>query len=73
MLMEAHDDPEFQALLNEMDMVNPDGMPLVWSLRKLGHPEASRVYGPDTTVILLQAAQDAGIPVGFYGGSQKND
>ena len=71
MLMEAHDDPSFHALLNEMDIVNPDGMPLVWSLKALGEADAARVYGPDATVYLLQVAQDADIPVAFYGGSEK--
>jgi len=71
MLMEAHDDPEFHALLNRMDIVNPDGMPLVWSLRALGERDATRVYGPDATVFLLQVAQDNDIPVAFYGGTSE--
>jgi N-acetylglucosaminyldiphosphoundecaprenol N-acetyl-beta-D-mannosaminyltransferase len=71
MLMEAYDDPKFRATLNEMDIVNPDGMPLVWSLRALGERDATRVYGPDATEFLLQAAQDSDIPVAFYGGSEQ--
>jgi N-acetylglucosaminyldiphosphoundecaprenol N-acetyl-beta-D-mannosaminyltransferase len=51
-------------------MVNPDGVPLVWALRALGEKRAQRVYGPDTTVVMLAAAEEAGVPVGFYGGSQ---
>ncbi len=70
MVMEAHDKPEYLAKLNSLDMVNPDGMPVVWALRMLGHKSATRVYGPDTTVCLLKAAQESGIPVGFYGGSE---
>lgn len=69
-IMEALDDPSFRAYLNQADMINPDGMPLVWALRALGERGASRVYGPDATVAMLKAAEDAGIPVGFYGGSQ---
>jgi N-acetylglucosaminyldiphosphoundecaprenol N-acetyl-beta-D-mannosaminyltransferase len=68
-LMEAFDDPAFRDQLNAADMVNPDGMPLVWSLRALGEPGATRVYGPDATETLLQAAQAFCIPVAFYGGS----
>jgi N-acetylglucosaminyldiphosphoundecaprenol N-acetyl-beta-D-mannosaminyltransferase len=30
---------------------------------------ATRVYGPDLTPHLLNAAEEEGIPVGFYGGS----
>jgi N-acetylglucosaminyldiphosphoundecaprenol N-acetyl-beta-D-mannosaminyltransferase len=69
-VMEAHDKPEYRAGLNSLDMVNPDGMPVVWALRLLGHKTASRVYGPDATVRLLEAAQQRQIPIGFYGGSE---
>ncbi len=69
-LMEAFDDPSLRDQLNAADIVNPDGMPLVWSLRALGVSSATRVYGPDATEMLLQAAQDSGIPVAFYGGSR---
>ena len=69
-IMEAADHPAFLRRLNDADMVNPDGMPLVWALRLLGQSGAQRVYGPDATVALLAAAEAAGVPVGFYGGSQ---
>jgi N-acetylglucosaminyldiphosphoundecaprenol N-acetyl-beta-D-mannosaminyltransferase len=70
-IMEAFDDPSFRRRLNKADMVNPDGMPLVWALRALGEGDAERVYGPDATVAVLAAAEKAGLSVGFYGGSQK--
>lgn len=69
-LMEAYDDRQFRAELNQMDLVNPDGMPLVWALRALGEANASRVYGPDATGEMLRAAEKIGISVGFYGGSE---
>ncbi len=68
MVMEAHDHPEYQALVNAADLVTPDGMPLVWMLRRLGIPGQSRVYGPDLTLHVCRAAAREGIPVGFYGG-----
>ncbi len=70
MIMEAHDNPAFLRLLNCANIVNPDGMPLVWALRALGESGAQRVYGPDAVATLLTAAENAGVPVGFYGGSQ---
>jgi N-acetylglucosaminyldiphosphoundecaprenol N-acetyl-beta-D-mannosaminyltransferase len=70
-LMEAFDDAAFRAKLNAADMVNPDGMPLVWALRAMGERAATRVYGPDATQVILDAAQDSGIRVGFYGGSEE--
>lgn len=69
-VMEAFDDPDFSQRLNDADMVNADGMPLVWALRLLGEHAAQRVYGPDATRALLAAAEESGIPVGFYGGSE---
>ena len=69
-VMEAYDRPAFRAELNACDIGTPDGMPIVWLLRAQGHHDASRVYGPDTTLALLGAAEKAGIPVGFYGGSE---
>lgn len=70
MLMEAHDMSKFRADLNTVDMVNPDGMPLVWALKAMGYRNARRVYGPDATEALLRAAYASGIPIGFYGGSE---
>lgn len=70
MVMEAVDDPVFLDRLNSADIVNPDGMPLVWALRALGESGAQRVYGPDATVAMLAAAEKDGVSVGFYGGTQ---
>jgi N-acetylglucosaminyldiphosphoundecaprenol N-acetyl-beta-D-mannosaminyltransferase len=66
-LMEAHDDLSFRAVMNGADLVTPDGMPLVWGLRRLGVKDATRVYGPDLTPVVLGRAEAEGIPVGFYG------
>jgi N-acetylglucosaminyldiphosphoundecaprenol N-acetyl-beta-D-mannosaminyltransferase len=68
-IMEAHDSAEFQAMINAADLVTPDGMPLVWDLRLQGHPQQGRVYGPDLTLQLIEAAAGAGIPVGFHGST----
>jgi N-acetylglucosaminyldiphosphoundecaprenol N-acetyl-beta-D-mannosaminyltransferase len=68
-IMEAFDNVQLRQSLNSADLVNPDGVPLVWALRLLGHPSATRVYGPDCTKAILQAAADNGLPVGFFGGS----
>jgi len=68
MVMEAWDDPFFQRVVNAADLVTPDGVPLVWSLRTLGIPDASRVYGPDLTLAVCAEAARRGVPVGFLGG-----
>jgi len=67
-VMEAWDDPGFRQVLNAADLVTPDGMPLVWMLRRLGYPDQQRVYGPDLTLYVCEAAAREGVPVGFYGG-----
>jgi N-acetylglucosaminyldiphosphoundecaprenol N-acetyl-beta-D-mannosaminyltransferase len=69
-IIQAHDKPWFRASMNEADLANPDGMPVVWALRAFGAPGASRVYGPDATLALLDAAANSGIPIGFYGGNE---
>lgn len=68
-IMEAHDSPAFAQVMNNADLVTPDGVPLVWALRLLGHKKATRVYGPDLTPIILEKAAAAGLCVGFYGGA----
>jgi len=68
MVMEAHDDPGFKALVNAADLVTPDGMPLVWMLRRLGYPQQERVYGPELMLRVCERAARQGVPVGFYGG-----
>jgi N-acetylglucosaminyldiphosphoundecaprenol N-acetyl-beta-D-mannosaminyltransferase len=70
MVMEAVGDPAFLPRLNSAGTVLPDGLPLVWALRALGENSAHRVCGSDFTAIMLEAAEKAGISVGFYGGSQ---
>jgi len=66
-IMEAYDDPTYRAVLNSADLVTPDGMPLVWMLRKKGFRGQERVYGPELTLRVCSHAAARGIPVGFYG------
>ena len=68
MLMEAHDSKEFAAIVNQADMVTPDGMPLVWMMRLKGQRDQQRVYGPTLMLHVLDMASRENIPVGFYGG-----
>ena len=69
MVMEAYDERAYREIVNSCDMVTPDGMPLVWLQRARGIRTASRVYGPNLTLHLLEAAHRQKIPIGFYGGS----
>jgi N-acetylglucosaminyldiphosphoundecaprenol N-acetyl-beta-D-mannosaminyltransferase len=71
MIMEAHDSRTFKDLVNAADLITPDGMPLVWILRRFGYPQQERVYGPDLTLRVVDRAASRGISVGFYGGSSE--
>lgn len=66
-LVEANRSPSLRAILNE-DVVEPDGVPLVWLARRRG-TAAERVCGPD----FLPALVSRGIPLGrshfFLGGA----
>ncbi len=69
MVMETYDCPDFRQIVNSADMVVPDGMPLVWMLRKMGYPDQERVNGPDLMISILQTASEQGVAVGFLGST----
>lgn len=60
-------DPDLMAIENDADMVTTDGMPLVWHLKRKGHRDCSRVYGPTLMLHVLERAAQKGFPVYFYG------
>ncbi|HEY0346409.1 MAG TPA: WecB/TagA/CpsF family glycosyltransferase [Solirubrobacteraceae bacterium] len=67
LVMVAREDPEtHQALLNTLTV--PDGQPLVWALRALGHPHASRIYGPELMARYCERAAASGVRMFLYGG-----
>ena len=72
MTMTAYDRLEFAHIVNNAALVTPDGMPLVWALNALGATKSSRVYGPDLTLNVCQAAAIAGMKVAFYGGTPQS-
>ena len=72
MIMESYDSPEFQEVVNTADLVVPDGMPLVWILRRKGIDGQQRVSGYGQTLRSLEAAELAGTPVGFLGSNASN-
>ncbi len=71
MAMEAHDKPDFREVVNQADIVTPDGMPLVWMLRRLGHPSQKRVNGPELMIRLCEAAARDNIAVGLLGAKEE--
>jgi len=58
--------------LNSLEMVTPDGQPVRWLMNALyGARLKQRVYGPQLTVRVLEAAGKANLPVYLYGSSEK--
>ena len=69
-VMTAYFDAAYQQILDQAALVTPDGMPLVWGLRRLGVAQQSRVYGPDLMLAWCERAAQAGIPIYLYGGTE---
>jgi N-acetylglucosaminyldiphosphoundecaprenol N-acetyl-beta-D-mannosaminyltransferase len=69
MLIEAHKDPSFAAIVNNAEMVTPDGEPLTWALKFLYGIKQDRVAGMDLLPDLLSTSEKRQIPVAFYGGT----
>jgi N-acetylglucosaminyldiphosphoundecaprenol N-acetyl-beta-D-mannosaminyltransferase len=70
--METFDSMAFRQAINGSDLVTPDGKPLVWALKSMGVRGASRVYGPDLMLHVVEQAACEGVPVGFYGGTPES-
>lgn len=69
--VEAGDRADMRRVMDAADLVTPDGMPLVWGLKRLGVKNATRVYGPDLMLHVCKAAAEQGIPIGLYGGTDE--
>jgi N-acetylglucosaminyldiphosphoundecaprenol N-acetyl-beta-D-mannosaminyltransferase len=68
LVMSARDDPTTMRAVLDSTLAVPDGQPLVWALRSLGHARATRVYGPDLMARWCAHAATTGTPTYLYGG-----
>lgn len=68
LVMSARDDPSTMQAVLGATLAVPDGQPLVWALRLLGHRRATRVYGPDLMAHFCAHAATRGTPMYLYGG-----
>ena len=64
-IMECRRSEEVRRTFNQAGMVTPDGMPLVWVARAMGHHDVGRVYGPDLMLAVLRRERHRHF---FYGG-----
>lgn len=67
-IMESRQDATLRMIHNRAGLVTPDGMPLVWMSRLLGHPRTRRVYGPDLMRALTAMSAARGYRQFYYGG-----
>src|SRR4051794_20537090 len=68
LVMVAREDAATRAAICRDDvLVVPDGQPLAWALRALGH-HASRVYGPDLMAKYCERSAQTGTRMYLYGG-----
>ncbi len=69
MCMEVYDSTKFATVVNNADLVIPDGKPLSWAQKLLGHENAKQVRGQDIMNALCALSAEKGLKLGFYGGS----
>jgi N-acetylglucosaminyldiphosphoundecaprenol N-acetyl-beta-D-mannosaminyltransferase len=67
-VMACQEDAELRAAVLDADFTVPDGQPLVWALRLLGHPLPDRVYGPTLMDAACARAARTGRRFYLYGG-----
>jgi N-acetylglucosaminyldiphosphoundecaprenol N-acetyl-beta-D-mannosaminyltransferase len=66
-LVKASRDIELRRIVNACDLVNADGMPVVWASRLLGKPLKERVAGIDLFEALMRRAGERGWRVFLLG------
>lgn len=64
------EEPSFAQVLKGADMVTPDGAPVAWMMRKLGHEAQERINGPDLMWRYMLRAAERGESIYLYGGMQ---
>jgi N-acetylglucosaminyldiphosphoundecaprenol N-acetyl-beta-D-mannosaminyltransferase len=67
LVMVSQEDAETRDAVLGCSLAVPDGQPLVWAMRSLGH-EASRVYGPDLMARYCERSAKTGTRMYLYGG-----
>ncbi|MDO8210022.1 WecB/TagA/CpsF family glycosyltransferase [Conexibacter sp. CPCC 206217] len=71
-VMESHDDEALRSAVAGAAFTVPDGQPLAWALRALGHEIDSRVYGPELMARAMERATRTGQRHYLYGGRDQS-
>ncbi len=64
-----HEAEDYGVGLRSFDFICPDGMPIVWLMRRKGAP-ANRLYGPDVMECMWKLGRPAGVKHFLLGGSE---
>ncbi|WP_003543712.1 WecB/TagA/CpsF family glycosyltransferase [Desulfotomaculum nigrificans] len=68
-LYRAQDQPELMNLVNEADLVTPDGAGIVWACKMAGTPVPERVTGIDLMLNLMPLAEKEGWGIFLLGAA----
>ncbi len=71
MCIECLDNEKFAKVVNDADLVVPDGKPIALALKLLGQKKTEQIRGADLTNKILKDAQSKNAVIGFYGGTEK--
>lgn len=67
----ASRDPAFREVIGAADLAAPDGMPVAWMLRRLGHMQQERINGPDLMWRYCARAADRGEKMFLFGSDNE--
>ncbi len=70
-VVRAYHNKVYQEVLNDADVLLPDGVGLLWASRTLGIRLQERITGVDFMERLCEEAAKLGLTVGFVGGRNK--
>ena len=71
-LMEAVNDDSFMAQVRTIDLITPDGQPVRWAMNALHKADlGERVYGPDLTWYVIEAAAKEGVKIFLFGSTEE--
>jgi N-acetylglucosaminyldiphosphoundecaprenol N-acetyl-beta-D-mannosaminyltransferase len=70
-LIECYNNPHLNSKVNKIDLIVPDGQPVRWALNSFFKAKLKdRVYGPQLTWNVLEAANKMGLSVYLYGSTR---
>jgi N-acetylglucosaminyldiphosphoundecaprenol N-acetyl-beta-D-mannosaminyltransferase len=70
-LVTARINLKFGQVLKSADMATPDGAPVAWMLRRMGHVNQERINGPDLMWRYCAQAQDRDEFIFLYGSTEE--